>query len=179
MSGIYSVIYSAQCGCSCCFFFVLNVCLFVFFLTENLLLPLLLSLSFSLSPSLSLQFHLQHNLSCRHCHDNSHRHYGYDNRCYCYCHCHLYCCCYFKDTPPTGTQVGYQMETLSHAPLPLPRTLPGDLNNNPVSSINRLGAEEEGAEVQGEVATGTRATSEVLAIQSMRVEVHMFGTIER
>lgn len=71
------------------------------------------------------------------------------------------------------------METLSHAPLPLPRTLPGDLNNNPVSSINRLGAEEEGAEVQGEVATGTRATSEVLAIQSMRVEVHMFGTIER
>ena len=134
---------------------------------------------FSLSPSLSLQFHLQHNLSCRHCHDNSHRHYGYDNRCYCYCHCHLYCCCYFKDTPPTGTQVGYQMETLSHAPLPPPRTLPGDLNNNPVSSINRLGAEEEGAEVQGEVATGTRATSEVLAIQSMRVEVHMFGTIER
>lgn len=150
-----------------------------FFLTENLLLPLLLSLSFSLSPSLSLQFHLQHNLSCRHCHDNSHRHYGYDNRCYCYCHCHLYCCCYFKDTPPTGTQVGYQMETLSHAPHPPPRTLPGDLNNNPVSSINRLGAEEEGAEVQGEVATGTRATSEVLAIQSMRVEVHMFGTIER
>lgn len=71
------------------------------------------------------------------------------------------------------------METLSHAPLPPPRTLPGDLNNNPVSSINRLGAEEEGAEVQGEVATGTRATSEVLAIQSMRVEVHMFGTIER
>lgn len=152
---------------------------YFFFLTENLLLPLLLSLSFSLSPSLSLQFHLQHNLSCRHCHDNSHRHYGYDNRCYCYCHCHLYCCCYFKDTPPTGTQVGYQMETLSHAPLPLPQTLPGDLNNNPVSSINRLGAEEEGAEVQGEVATGTRATSEVLAIQSMRVEVHMFGTIER
>lgn len=152
---------------------------YLFFLTENLLLPLLLSLSFSLSPSLSLQFHLQHNLSCRHCHDNSHCHYGYDNRCYCYCHCHLYCCCYFKDTPLTGTQVGYQMETLSHAPLPLPRTLPGDLNNNPVSSINRLGAEEEGAEVQGEVATGTRATSEVLAIQSMRVEVHMFGTIER
>lgn len=152
---------------------------YFFFLTENLLLPLLLSLSFSLSPSLSLQFHLQHNLSCRHCHDNSHRHYGYDNRCYCYCHCHLYCCCYFKDTPPTGTQVGYQMETLSHAPLPLPQTLPGDLNNNPVSSINRLGAEEEGAEVQGEVATGTRATSEVLAIQSMRVEVHLFGTIER
>lgn len=71
------------------------------------------------------------------------------------------------------------METLSHAPLPLPQTLPGDLNNNPVSSINRLGAEEEGAEVQGEVASGTRATSEVLAIQSMRVEVHMFGTIER
>lgn len=152
---------------------------YFFFLTENLLLPLFLSLSFSLSPSLSLQFHLQHNLSCRHCHDNSHRHYGYDNRCYCYCHCHLYCCCYFKDTPPTGTQVGYQMETLSHAPLPLPQTLPGDLNNTPVSSINRLGAEEEGAEVQGEVATGTRATSEVLAIQSMRVEVHMFGTIER
>ena len=152
---------------------------YLFFLTENLLLPLLLSLSFSLSPSLSLQFHLQHNLSCRHCHDNSHCHYGYDNRCYCYCHCHLYCCCYFKDTPLTGTQVGYQMETLSHAPLPLPQTLPGDLNNNPVSSINRLGAEEEGAEVQGEVATGTRATSEVLAIQSMRVEVHMFGTIER
>ena len=93
-----------------------------------------------------------------------------------YRHCHSYCCCYFQETLPTGTRVGYQIAVLSHAPLFLPQTLP---RVNPVSSINRPEAEEEGAEVQEEVATGTRATSEVLAIQSMPVEVHMLGTMKR
>lgn len=80
-----------------------------------------------------------------------------------------------KVTLPTGTQVGYQIAALNHVPLLLPQTLP---RVNPVSSINRPEAEEEGAEVQEEVATGTRATSEVLAIQSIPVEAHMHGTMK-